>query len=150
MRISDWSSDVCSSDLKLRLADGPGAKLTPESIAAALDGVRDDVHQVQPHAVSITNATEYGLAYTPAEVAAIGALCTQRGLGLHMDGARFANAIAHLGCAPADVTWRSGVDALSFGFVQNGGMSAEALIFFDTALAEATLYRPTMRRGAGG
>src|SRR3546814_8977568 len=116
MRISGWSSDVCSSDLthgaKLRLADGPGAKLTPESIAAALDGVRDDVHQVQPHAVSITNATEYGLAYTPAEVAAIGALCTQRGLGLHMDGARFANAIAHLGCAPADVTWRSGVAAL--------------------------------------
>ncbi|RIA43996.1 L-threonine aldolase [Hephaestia caeni] len=131
---------------KLRLADGPGAKLTPESIAAALDGVRDDVHQVQPHAVSITNATEYGLAYTPAEVAAIGTLCSERGLGLHMDGARFANAIAHLGCAPADVTWRSGVAALSFGFVKNGGMSAEALIFFDTALAEATLYR---RKRAG-
>src|SRR3546814_14196431 len=63
-----------------------------------------------------------------------------------MDGARFANAIAHLGCAPADVTWRSGVAALSFGFVKNGGMSAEALIFFDTALAEATLYR---RKRAG-
>src|SRR3546814_14164034 len=100
MRISDWSSDVCSSDLKLRLADGPGAKLTPESIAAALDGVRDDVHQVQPHAVSITNATEYGLAYTPAEVAAIGALCPHRGLGLHMGGARFAKTVATFGFAP--------------------------------------------------
>ncbi|HVJ00408.1 MAG TPA: beta-eliminating lyase-related protein [Sphingomonas sp.] len=131
---------------KLRLADGPGAKLTPTAIAATLDGVRDDVHQVQPHAVSITNATEYGLVYTPDEVAAIGALCKARGLGLHMDGARFANAVAHLGCASADLTWRAGVAALSFGFVKNGGMSAEALVFFDLTLAEATLYR---RKRAG-
>ncbi len=63
-----------------------------------------------------------------------------------MDGARFANAVAHLGCAPADVTWRAGVDALSFGFVKNGGMSAEALIFFKPELADATLYR---RKRAG-
>jgi len=65
---------------------------------------------------------------------------------LHMDGARFANAVAHLGCAPADVTWRAGVDVLSFGFVKNGGMSAEALIFFKPELADATLYR---RKRAG-
>ena len=131
---------------KLLLADGDGAKLTPESIAARIDPIRDDVHQVQPHAISITNATEYGLAYTPDEVAAIGALARTRGLGFHMDGARFANAVVHMGCSPADVTWRAGVDALSFGFVKNGGMNAEALIFFRTDLADATLYR---RKRAG-
>ncbi|RYE04398.1 MAG: low specificity L-threonine aldolase [Sphingomonadales bacterium] len=131
---------------KLMTADGPGAKLTPEAVAALLGGIRNDVHQVQPHAISITQATEYGLVYTPAEVAAIGALARERGLGLHMDGARFANAVAHLGCAPADVTWKAGVDVLSFGFVKNGGMSAEALIFFRPELADATLYR---RKRAG-
>ncbi|MES2989250.1 MAG: beta-eliminating lyase-related protein [Pseudomonadota bacterium] len=131
---------------KLLTVDGPGAKLTPDAINAALSGIRNDVHQVQPHCISITNATEYGLVYSPAEVAAIGALAKTRGLGLHMDGARFANAVAHLGCAPADVTWKAGVDVLSFGFVKNGGMSAEALIFFKPELADATLYR---RKRAG-
>jgi len=131
---------------KLFLAEGEGAKLTPATIAAVLDGIVDDVHRVQPHAISITNATEYGRVYTPAEVAAIGALARERGLGLHMDGARFANAVAHLGCHPADVTWRAGVDALSFGFVKNGAMSAEALVFFDPAQRGATLYR---RKRAG-
>jgi threonine aldolase len=131
---------------KLLLADGDGAKLTVASVQAVLDATRADVHQVQPHAVSITNATEYGLVYTPDEVAAIGALCRARGLGLHMDGARFANALAFLGCTPADVTWRSGVDALSFGFIKNGGMTAELLVFFRPELAEATLYR---RKRAG-
>jgi threonine aldolase len=131
---------------KLMLAEGPGAKLTSETLGAALALIRDDVHQVQPHAVSITNATEYGLVYAPGEVAAIGEIARARGLGLHMDGARFANAVAHLGCAPAEVTWRAGVDVLSFGFVKNGGMSAEALIFFRPELADATLYR---RKRAG-
>jgi threonine aldolase len=131
---------------KLLLIDGPGAKLAPEALEAVLAGIRDDVHQVQPHAISITNATEYGLVYTPDEVAAIGALAKRRGLGLHMDGARFANAVAHLGCHPGEVTWRAGVDVLSFGFVKNGGMSAEALVFFKPELADATLYR---RKRAG-
>ncbi len=131
---------------KLMLGEGDGAKLTPDAIRAVVDPIRKDVHQVQPHAISITNATEYGLAYTPDEVAAIGALARERGLGLHMDGARFANAVAHVGCSPADVTWRAGVDALSFGFVKNGGMSAEALVFFRTELADPILYR---RKRAG-
>ncbi|MEO7691573.1 MAG: beta-eliminating lyase-related protein [Sphingomonas sp.] len=131
---------------KLLLAEGPGAKLTPDAIKAVLDATRNDVHQVQPHAISITNATEYGLVYSPDDVAAIGDLARARNLGLHMDGARFANAVAHLDCAPSDVTWRAGVDALSFGFVKNGGMSAECLIFFKPELADATLYR---RKRAG-
>jgi threonine aldolase len=131
---------------KLLLAEGTGAKLTPETIADVLDATRTDVHQAQPHAVSITNATEYGRVYSPADVGAIGDLCRARGLGLHMDGARFANAVAHLGCRPADLTWRAGVDALSFGFIKNGGMTAELLVFFKPDLAAATLYR---RKRAG-
>ena len=130
----------------LLLGKGEGAKLTPDAIRAVTGGIRPDVHQIQPHAVSITNATEYGLAYSPDEVAAIGELAREKGWGLHMDGARFANAVAHLGCSAADVTWRAGVDALSFGFVKNGGMNAEALIFFKPELAEATLVR---RKRAG-
>ncbi|MFN3389135.1 MAG: threonine aldolase family protein [Allosphingosinicella sp.] len=131
---------------KLLLAGGEGAKVTPEGVTALLATVRNDVHQVQPAALSITNATEYGLVYTPDEVAALGALCRDRGLGFYMDGARFANAVARLGCAPADLTWKAGIDALSFGFVKNGGMSAEALIFFRPELRAATLYR---RKRAG-
>ncbi|MBO9580881.1 MAG: low specificity L-threonine aldolase [Sphingobium sp.] len=114
---------------------GEGAKLTPAILAARHDAIRPDVHRMQPHAVTITNATEYGLAYTPAEVAAIGAFCRARKLRLHMDGARFANAVAHLGCSPADISWRGGVDALSFGFTKNGAMNAEALVLFDPELA---------------
>ena len=131
---------------KLLLGEGEGAKLTPATIEALLATVRNDVHQAQPRALSITNATEYGLVYTPEETAALGELCRSRGLGFHLDGARFANAVASLGCAPAELSWKAGVDALSFGFVKNGGLSAEALIFFRPELAEATHYR---RKRAG-
>ena len=131
---------------KLYLADGESAKLTPATIATVIDAIANDVHRVQPHAISITNATEYGRVYTPDEVAAIGALAKDRGLGLHMDGARFANAMATLGCTPAAVTCEAGVDALSFGFVKNGAMSAELLVFFRPDLAAATLHR---RKRAG-
>lgn len=131
---------------KLMLAESAGAKLAPGTIEGLLETVRNDVHQVQPAALSITNATEYGLVYTPGEVRALGELCRSRGLGFHIDGARFANAVVQLGCSAADLTWRAGVDALSFGFVKNGGMSAEALIFFDRDLAATTLYR---RKRAG-
>lgn len=131
---------------KLMLADGEGAKLTPGTIRSVIDAIANDVHRVQPHAISITNATEYGRVYNPEEVAAIGALAKKRGLGFHMDGARFANAVARLGCTPAALTWQSGVDALSFGFVKNGAMSAEALVFFKPGLADATRRR---RKRAG-
>jgi threonine aldolase len=131
---------------KLMPLDGTGAKLVPETVVAARKAIRADVHRVQPHALSITNSTEYGLVYTPDEVAALSAVCRDHGLGLHMDGARFANAIAMLGCHPGDVTWRAGVDALSFGFVKNGGLSAEALVFFRTDLVEVARIR---RKRAG-
>ena len=131
---------------KLMPLDGEGAKLTPDTIIAARKAIRADVHRVQPHVLSITNATEYGLVYTSDEVTALSAVCREHGLGLHMDGARFANAIATLGGHPGDVTWRAGVDVLSFGFVKNGGLSAEALIFFRTDLAEIARIR---RKRAG-
>ncbi|MEP2987786.1 MAG: low specificity L-threonine aldolase [Parasphingorhabdus sp.] len=125
---------------KLMLLDGAGAKLDPVALDAHCKAIRDDVHQVQPACVSITNATEYGLVYTPDEVKAISEVCKSHSLKLHMDGARFANAVVNLDCDPADLTWRAGVDALSFGFVKNGGMSAEALVFFDKSLAADTRY----------
>jgi threonine aldolase len=131
---------------KLLLLEGEGAKITPATIASACEGIRKDVHQVQPAAVSITNATEYGLVYRAAEVAEIGKLVRERGLALHMDGARLANALASTGESVADVTWRAGVDALSFGFVKNGGLNAECVILFRTELADEIAVR---RKRAG-
>jgi threonine aldolase len=129
---------------KLLLAEGASAKVTPQTLAAVIDPIRDDVHQVQPHAVSITQASEYGCVYRPDEVAAIAAFAHGRKLGLHMDGARFGNAVAHLGCTPAEAA--SGVDVLSFGFVKNGGLGAEAIVFFDAEAANVSRYR---RKRAG-
>lgn len=131
---------------KLVLLDGEGAKVTPDAILNACGAIRDDVHQVQPAAISITNATEYGLVYRAAEVAAIGKTAERLGLSLHMDGARLANAVVSTGESLADLTWRSGVDALSFGFVKNGGLNAEALILFRTELANEIAVR---RKRAG-
>lgn len=131
---------------KLILLDGEGAKIRPDVLAEACERIRSDVHQVQPAAISITNATEYGLAYRAAEVAAIADLAKQRGLALHMDGARIANSLVTTGEGLAEVTWRAGVDALSFGFVKNGGLNAEALILFRTELADEIAVR---RKRAG-
>jgi len=131
---------------KLVLLDGEGAKIRPDAIDEACNAIRDDVHQVQPAAISITNATEYGLTYRADEVAAIGDLAKRRGLALHMDGARLANAVASTGDTLADLTWRAGVDALSFGFVKNGGLNAEVLILFRTELADEIAVR---RKRAG-
>ena len=129
---------------KLLLAEGEGAKLAPDAIRAVIDPIRDDVHQVQPHAVSITQASEYGRSYRANELAAISAFARERKLALHMDGARFANAAAFLGCSAAEAA--GDVDALSFGCVKNGGMSAEAIVFFDPELASVARYR---RKRAG-
>jgi len=131
---------------KLVLLDGPGAKISPEAAEAACNAIRNDVHQVQPGALSITNATEYGMVYRASEVAALGDLAKRRGLKFHMDGARLANALASSGENLADVTWRAGVDALSFGFVKNGGLNAEVLILFRSELADEIAVR---RKRAG-
>jgi threonine aldolase len=129
---------------KLLLAEGEGAKLTPDAVRAVIDPIRADVHWVQPHALSVTQASEYGRVYQPAEIAALGALADERGLGFHVDGARFANAVATLGCSPAQAT--GPCDALSFGCIKNGGMSAEAIVFFDPERAALARWR---RKRAG-
>lgn len=133
---------------KLMLAQGTSAKLTPRGIAALIDPVRDDVHQVQPHAICITQASEYGATYTPEELAALADFARGRGLGLHMDGARFANSAAFLaGTAGEAARAACGpVDSLAFGFIKNGGMSAEAVILFDADKAGEVRYR---RKRAG-
>ena len=119
-----------SGGAQLMTLPGAGAKIDAEALRKRIAGIRKDVHQVQPAAISITNATEYGLAWRASEIGAISEVAKASGMKLHMDGARFANAVAFLGCSPADVTWRAGVDARSFGFTNNGAMMAEALVFF--------------------
>ena len=129
---------------KLLLAEGEGAKLTPAAIEAVLVEITRGIHQLPAQDISITQASEYGLCYAPDELAAIGALAAERGLGLHMDGARFANAVAYLGCSPGAAV--GPVDALSLGFTKNGAMNGEAIVFFDPAKADLARWR---RKRAG-
>lgn len=98
-------------------------------------------HHVQPSAVSISQATEYGTVYTPGEIEVIAAYVHDHGLRLHMDGARLANAAAHLGVSLADISGDAGVDVLSFGGTKNGLIAGEAVVFFDAALARDFAYR---------
>lgn len=129
-----------SNGSKLIVAPTSDGKLTPAAIRALATGQRD-LHYPKPRAVSITQATETGRVYTPAETAAVAATCRELGLRLHMDGARFANACASLDVKPADLTWRAGVDVLCFGGTKNGMAFGEAILFFDKALAEDFDYR---------
>ncbi len=112
------------------LESGNG-KLMPHIVEDALSRFeKGSVHHPLPSAVSITQATEVGTVYRPEEVTELSVVARANGMKLHMDGARFANALAALRCAPADVTWRAGVDVLSFGATKNGAMGAEAVVFF--------------------
>ena len=117
-----------------RAADG---KITPAQLAGAIAFAEDmGVHHVKPGAVSLSQATEWGTVYSLAEVSALAAVAKQHALPVHMDGARFANALVHLGCTPAEATWRSGVDVLSLGATKNGALCAEAVVIFDSARAQ--------------
>jgi threonine aldolase len=117
----------------LPAADG---KITPQQVANAIAYAQEmGVHHVKPGALSLSQATEWGTVYQPGEVAALAAVAKRHGLPVHMDGARFANALAHLGCTPAEATWKSGVDVLSLGATKNGALCAEAVVFFDPARA---------------
>ena len=127
-----------SGGAKLMTLPGHGAKIDAEALKARIAGIRKDVHQVQPAAISITNATEYGLVWRADEISEISAIARANGMKLHMDGARFANAVVALDCHPGDITWRAGVDVLSLGVIKNGGMNAEALVFFPDSAAAAT------------
>lgn len=116
--------------------DGVHGKITPGALAARLNGAPNgDVHHTQHGMLSLTNLTEAGTFYTPAEVAELSALARAAGIGTHMDGARFTNALVAAGASPADMTWRAGVDVLSFGGTKNGCMGVEAVVIFDPAKA---------------
>ncbi|MEG3845868.1 low specificity L-threonine aldolase [Microcoleus sp. herbarium19] len=122
---------------KLVTLTGDRAKIKAETLGQMLDKAGAGVvHHVQPAAVSITQTTEAGTVYNPAEISQISEVVRSHNLYLHMDGARFANAVASLGCSPADITWRAGVDILSFGATKNGAMAAEAVVFFNRELAK--------------
>jgi threonine aldolase len=121
--------------------DGEGAKIAASDLAAYLAGLGRHVKQMPPKALSISQATECGLVYRLDEIAALAQVCREHGLRLHMDGARFANALVALGCAPAEMTWKAGVDLLSFGATKNGCFAAEAIVVFDPDLAETLHYR---------
>ena len=127
---------------KLITVQGTGGKITPEALTEALilNG-RDSVHAGQNVALSLTNATEWGTVYDVEEVAALTDIAHAQGMACHMDGARFANALASLDVAPSDLTWRAGIDILSLGGTKNGCMGVEAVLIFDPALSDEFEFR---------
>jgi len=129
-----------SNGSKLLSAKGENGKLTPDAILEVIER-RSDIHYPKPRVVTLTQVTEVGTLYRTDEVAAIAELAHSKGLRVHMDGARFANAIAALGVTPADMTWRAGVDVLCFGGTKMGLPVGEAVVFFDRSLAEDFAYR---------
>jgi len=131
---------------KLVTVDGQSAKIDPAGLHGAARVKVGDVHSTQPSCASITQATEEGGVYTLTEIEALGDVCKASSIKLHMDGSRFANALVSLGCSPAEMTWKAGVDALSFGATKNGVFAAEAIVLFDASLAPEMGYR---RKRAG-
>lgn len=129
-----------SNGAKLLAAQGENGKLTPAAIESFITK-RSDIHYPRPQVVSITQSTEVGTVYSLDEIRAISDIAHQNGLTVHMDGARFANAVATLGVSPADVTWRAGVDVLCFGGTKNGLPVGEAVVFFKKELAKDFAYR---------
>jgi threonine aldolase len=129
--------------------DAVAGKIAPETLFEALGRLPENaVHRGQPVALSLTQITEYGAAYRPDDIAALARIAGTRGLAVHMDGARFAGAVAGLGVAPADISWRAGIDVLCFGGTKNGCLAAEAVIFFDPADARDFSYA-RQRAGQG-
>jgi len=134
--------ELFTGGAKLLPLPGEHGKLSAQTLAKALSQAGAGVvHHVQPAVISLTQATEAGTVYTPTEIAQVAQVAREYGLLLHMDGARFANAIVSLGCSPADSTWRVGVDVLSFGATKNGAMAAEAVVFFNPDLAQTFAFR---------
>src|ERR1700749_3854810 len=129
-----------SNGSKLVVVESYDGKLTPEALRQIATN-RTDIHFPKPRAVTISQSTETGRVYTVDELKGLSEVCKNLGLRLHMDGARFANACAGLGCKPADLTWKSGVDVLCFGGTKNGMAVGEAILFFDRELAEDFDYR---------
>ncbi|MEM8793815.1 MAG: beta-eliminating lyase-related protein, partial [Pseudomonadota bacterium] len=132
---------------KLTLLDGAHATMRPEAVAHAAETAAPvGVHNVQNGAVSVSQATELGAAYTVDDVTEIGAIARRHGMGLHMDGTRFANAVSRMNVTPAEMSWKAGVDILCLGATKNGALAAETVIIFD----EARAWEFELRRKRGG
>jgi threonine aldolase len=131
---------------KITPLPGVGGKIAPATLTAALDAPRRGIHSVAPAALSLTNLTECGTAYSAGETAALASIAKAHGLKVHLDGARFSNALAGGNASPAELTWKVGVDVLCLGATKNGALAAEAVVFFDKALATTASYR-RMRGG---
>lgn len=137
--------------LKLIAIDGADGRYDADALAATLARYpAGAVHTGQPVLASVSEVSELGTAYSVAEIAAIAAVAKSRGLAMHMDGARFAGAVASLGVSPADLTWRAGIDVLSFGGSKNGCVAAEAVVFFDPAGAGARDFAYARQRVGHG
>jgi threonine aldolase len=134
------------SGAKLLGLGGAGCRIAASELQQTLAGLVRGEHENKPMAVSISQASELGTVYSVAEIKAISEIARAHRLKLHMDGSRFANALAGLDCQPAELSWKAGVDVLSFGATKNGALAVEAVIFFDTELARDFLYR--RKRGA--
>jgi threonine aldolase len=135
-----------SGGAKLTLLPDAEGKISPDAVRRLTRPGAHDVHNVQPAALSLTQCTERGRVYTVDETKALCDAAKANGLRVHMDGARFANALAALGVTPAEATWKAGVDVLCLGATKNGAMAAEAIVAFDPALAETMELR---RKRAG-
>lgn len=136
------AAEFYSSGAKVESLDGFSAKLVPTVVDAALANFHVGMaHMPQPASLSLTQTNECGTVYSVDEIKALSALAREHSLTVHMDGARFGNALAALGCSPADMTWRAGVDVLSFGATKGGAMAAEAVILFDPEKAQELAFR---------
>ncbi len=131
--------ELFTGGAKLIPMGGDGAKISAKDLASTIYG-RGNVHHAQPSTVSITQASEAGTVYQLDEISAITETGHGHGLNVHMDGARFANALVTLGVSPAEMTWKSGVDVLSFGGTKNGCLAAEVIVFFQPDMAKTFSY----------
>jgi len=138
--------ELFTGGAKLLTVGGDGNKITPDLVTAKIAQYVHGEHGPKPSALSLSQATELGRVYTPAEIKALRDVAHKANMKVHMDGARFANALVWLGCTPAEMTWKAGVDVLSFGGTKNGAMILECVVFFDEKLADDFLFR---RKRAG-
>jgi threonine aldolase len=136
------ATSMFSGGAVMRGLPSPNSLLDGEALREAFAATRwGDPHPSQPAVLSLSSPTDFGAVYPVARVAELAAIAKERGLRVHLDGARIANAIASLGCTPAELTWRAGVDVVSLGATKNGALSTDAIVGFDAALAEQLVYR---------
>jgi threonine aldolase len=141
------ATSLLSGGAVMQGVGGEHALIAPEQLRAALEAVRwGDPHESQPSVLSLTLPSDHGTLYRLEQVSELTAIAREHEMRVHVDGARIANAVAALGCSPADLTWRAGVDVLSLGATKNGAMSAEAIVAFDDRVADELVYR-TKRSG---